>query len=885
MTALRLARNGRAPPGVAVLHLLRRANPRPRAEGHEIMNRTVSSNFATQFRAALLFAGLAPAFASNLQDALALESKGKLNEAGAMLQSVTAELRAAGDWNGLARALSASSRIAVSLGNYREALQDAEGAIAVRTRLNDRLSLSEDYNTAGLANLYLGNYDRALSNYRKALDIDGRNQVPEGQVVRLNNIGNVFYYRGQYQDALRSYLQAMDIIGSASGQSWISQRRQLTIANLGALYQKVGKEQGALDLYRELTSAPQALPRAEYAQLLLNEGVLYRRLGDPIKALEVYRSAQAVFSEARHRDGEIGALRNIGIARAIDLDDLEGARDAFTRALNLARASSDARGIVQAALCRAEVFRRLGRLSESKEDLQTALAGAGKTGMAEEQWKCEYGLGRLAESEGTPAAAEDLYRQAIRHIESIRAGMRRTTLRSEFLADKREVYDALIALTLRKPDPSVSAIFSLMESSRARTLEERTPALAGRLLNLQQVQVALPAGTVLVEFWVGEADFAALWITRAGAGILKQNFDQQLNSEISAFETALENGDPEWRRLSRSLGQRLLAGIPSARHMIVSLDGPLMGLSVEALSTSTNDKLVIESSDVSYVPAARFAALQARGTGGPLPPWRTQLVAYGDPPVSGKDVFGRDERWAPLAAAAYEIESIANLLPGRSEVRLGAAARKHDLLTRRLEGISLLHFTTHALVDTENQDRSRILMASDSPAAGLDYLFQQEIYGLNLKGVDLATISACETARGETVRGDGLRAFSQAFLAAGAAATVTSLWQVADRPTAEFMKQFYYFLSRGVTKSEALRSTKLQFLYSRSSLSAPRYWAAFVLNGDGWDSCTRFLPWSWLLSGAGIFLLLVGVWLTMRRRLRRRRELANVTARLRPVTF
>lgn len=842
------------------------------------MNRTVSAKFARQFRVALLFVGLAPAFASNLQDALALERQGKLKEAGAMLQALTGELRAAGDWNSLARALSASSRINLSLGKYREALQNAEGAIAVRTRLNDRLALSEDYNTAGVANVYLGNYDLALSNYRKALDIDVRTQVPEAQVVRLNNIGNVFYYRGQYQEALRAYQQAMDIIRNVTEQSWIPQRRQLTIANLATLYQKVGKERAALDLYRELTAAPQALPRAEYAQLLLNEGVLYRRMGDPIKALERYRSAQTVFSAARHRDGEIGALRNIGIARAIDLGDLEGARDAFTRALNLARESSDARGIVQAALYRAEVFRRLGRLSESKVDLQAALQGTGKTGLVEEQWKCEYGLGKLAESEGNPAAAEDLYRQAIRHIESIRAGMRRTTLRGEFLADKREVYDALIALTLRKPDPPVGAIFSLMESSRARTLEERTPSLPAGQLSLQQIQGALPAGTILVEFWVGQSDLAAIWITRSGSGVARQNFDAQLNREISAFETALQNGDPDWERLSRSLGRKLLAGIPSALHMIVSLDGPLMALPVEALSKSSNERLVIEDSDVSYVPAARFAALKARERG-PLPPWQTQLVAYGDPPLSGKDAFGRDQQWAPLAAAAYEIESIARSLPGASDVHLGAAARKHDLLARRLEGVSLLHFATHALVDTENPDGSRILMASDSPAAGLDYLFQQEIYGLNLKGVDLVTISACETARGEIVRGDGLRAFSQAFLAAGAAATVSSLWQVADRPTAEFMKQFYYSLSRGRTKAEALRSTKLEFLYSRSRLSAPRYWAAFVLNGDGWDTCARFLPWSWLLSGAGTFLLLGGILQKARRRLvSRRRELANIAA-------
>jgi CHAT domain-containing protein len=231
------------------------------------------------------------------------------------------------------------------------------------------------------------------------------------------------------------------------------------------------------------------------------------------------------------------------------------------------------------------------------------------------------------------------------------------------------------------------------------------------------------------------------------------------------------------------------------------------------------------------------------------------LVAYGDPPVSGTDGLAGNERLQPIRAAADEIHTIANLLPGRSEIYLGSAARKRDLLSRRLEGVSFLHISTHTLVDPDNPDRSRILMASDSRSVPFDYLFLKEVYGMDLKNVDLATISACETARGKIVRGDGVQAFSLAFLAAGANATVTSLWRVADRPTAEFMKQFYYFLALGQAKSEALRSAKLEFLHSNSTWSAPRYWAAFVLNGDGWDPCVRVVPWNWLFGAFGCALL------------------------------
>jgi CHAT domain-containing protein len=293
--------------------------------------------------------------------------------------------------------------------------------------------------------------------------------------------------------------------------------------------------------------------------------------------------------------------------------------------------------------------------------------------------------------------------------------------------------------------------------------------------------------------------------------------------------------------------------------VIVVPDGPLSTLPFELLVSPASGNALVETSDLFYLPAARFLApAKNEAIRQWRAPWRRQLVAFGGPPVSSTDTLATAEQWRPLPASADEVESIARIVPGRAEIHLGADARKRDLMGHSLQGISLLHFSTHAVVDSENPDRSRILMAPDAPSSPNDYLFQQEVYGLDLKGVDLVTVSACDTAHGKDVRGDGIQAFSRAFLAAGAAATVTSLWRVADRPTSEFMKQFYYFLARGETKSQALRSAKLQFLHSASSWSAPRYWAAFLLNGQGETPCARVLPWGVILALAAVVLLAWG---------------------------
>jgi len=82
---------------------------------------------------------------------------------------------------------------------------------------------------------------------------------------------------------------------------------------------------------------------------------------------------------------------------------------------------------------------------------------------------------------------------------------------------------------------------------------------------------------------------------------------------------------------------------------------------------------------------------------------------------------------------------------------------------------------------------------------------------------------------------------------------------VPDQPTADFMKQMYYYIAEGQTKAEALRLAKMQFLKSGTLLARPRYWAPFVLNGDGWNASRRVIPWSTLAGAVAVLLALVSL--------------------------
>src|SRR5262249_24040482 len=174
----------------------------------------------------------------------------------------------------------------------------------------------------------------------------------------------------------------------------------------------------------------------------------------------------------------------------------------FEAALKLARASSNRRGQAQALLYRGEVLRRMNRLADADRDLRDALDAAVATGLVEEQWKALYGRARGALADGDPQGARAALERAIATIESVRSDLRTVALRSEFLADKRDVYDELIWLRLNEPPIAAGEVFRLLEQSRARAFQDRLRPDAGPP-SFAAVQQSLPPDTLLLEYSIG----------------------------------------------------------------------------------------------------------------------------------------------------------------------------------------------------------------------------------------------------------------------------------------------------------------------------------------------------------------------------------------------
>lgn len=145
----------------------------------------------------------------------------------------------------------------------------------------------------------------------------------------------------------------------------------------------------------------------------------------------------------------------------------------------------------------------------------------------------------------------------------------------------------------------------------------------------------------------------------------------------------------------------------------------------------------------------------------------------------------------------------------------------------------IIHFATHALVNNEHPQLSGIVLSLvDRKGKAIDgFLRLDEVYNLNL-AADLVVLSACQTALGKEIKGEGLIGLTRGFMYAGASRVVASLWKVDDEATAELMGRFYEkMLKGGQTAAASLRQAQVE-MSRQGRWHAPYFWAGFALQGE-----------------------------------------------------
>ena len=235
---------------------------------------------------------------------------------------------------------------------------------------------------------------------------------------------------------------------------------------------------------------------------------------------------------------------------------------------------------------------------------------------------------------------------------------------------------------------------------------------------------------------------------------------------------------------------------------------------------------VFELEDSRVVPAARKA--DRAGTD------RRAVPASSSPGVRDQGPGDDGPALPRLLSSRAEAKAIIALAPaGTTMLATGFEATRTKAMSKELGGYRIVHFATHGLLNGEHPELGGIVLSlvdqEGRPQNG--FLRLPDIYNLDLP-VELVVLSACDTALGRDVRGEGLMGLTRGFMHAGAARVVASLWKVDDEATAELMAQFYRrMLREGQPAAAALREAQIAVWKTRR-WAPPYYWAAFVLQGE-----------------------------------------------------
>jgi CHAT domain-containing protein/Tfp pilus assembly protein PilF len=732
-------------------------------------------------------------------------------------------------------------------------------------------------NDMGVVYELLSDLKAARKSYEEALALGQLYQNPYVVAVALGNLGNLARWQSRSGEALENLERARAIWKDLQSVQEIK-----AITDIGAVFAEVGKLDLALSRFREsIKLAEQRKDSEKKAMVLVQMGHALRR-ADPEQAWRLYQQALRI-QQQRGDLGEVAVtLNGLGLV-LLNQKRYQEALDSFQKALRIYERKGS-------PLEQARTLTNLGRTYAGlrrEEDAQAAYEGALARARGKDGWTeaaAQLGLARLEEQRRNPIAAQSRAEAAVRSVERLRAAVS-PELRTSFLANRQDMYGALIEILLWRHELNPSAgydarAFAISEQARSRGLlddvaENPTPVsdegsgLASRILSLPYIQQAiLDPETLLLEFHLGRKASYLWLVSRGSHRVFELPPREKLESLIEEARSSLTvSARPEKlseaRRSATKLSQALLGpAVPwlGQKRLLISAPDTLQEIPFAVLPDPTVPKLLVNSRgwpkplivehEIIKIPSASvLVALHARQAARTPPRDLLAILAdpvfdlsderlagvtvagLGSPKTALSSLFGRFKR---LVHAREEAEAI---LAETGSLGVLAAfnfdANRALVLSGKLRNYRILHFTTHGWLQADDADLSALVLSQmDSRGRPQDgFLRAADISSLELPS-DLVVLSACETGLGERILGEGLVGLPQAFMAAGATRLLVSLWRVDDLASSALMKRFYHeYLSRGRSPAAALREVQIA-MWQDPRYGAPFYWGAFELQGD-----------------------------------------------------
>jgi CHAT domain-containing protein len=424
--------------------------------------------------------------------------------------------------------------------------------------------------------------------------------------------------------------------------------------------------------------------------------------------------------------------------------------------------------------------------------------------------------------------------------------------------------------------------------ARINSSEKFNDLLRSKPLSYERIRSEITdSETSLLSYSLGDGKSFAWVVTKDGLKTFelsdKQTIENAANELIKLVQSPPANEAEQIElqaaidRVSRLVIQPLLGNLQTSRLIVVA-DGILQYVPFQILkiSAAAQDPMIARF-DIVNAPSASALAIVRRGRLRRQPGAKL-LIGFGDAVFSSEyapqpvkaDTKSAAERshessrfrdLPRLFNAKRELRAIGQLAGNNSTFYTEYNATREKFLNTDLSQFRIVHVVTHGVLDDQQPELSGLVLSLvDEHARPIDgFVSLADIYKLHAP-VDLVVLSACHTALGQKLRGEGLIGLTRGFMYAGASGVVASLWKIDDRVTAELMGYFYTnMLERGMGPAAALRAAQNE-IRSQPKWSAPYYWAGFTFQGDydltmRSEVATSFAYQQWL----AVFTVLCGL--------------------------
>ncbi|HLL69857.1 MAG TPA: CHAT domain-containing protein [Pyrinomonadaceae bacterium] len=776
-------------------------------------------------------------------------------------------LRAGNDRAGEAAALSSIAQIYFALGNKERALENFGSALQLFRAVEDRRTAAYTLANIGLTHVAMTEPRKGLDAFQQALVLLRAVEDRRGQAFVLNHIALVHSSLGDKAEARRYQREVLALVQQINDCAEIAP----ALSNLAWDSLETGDKQKAIDYLNQALALQKSCShdRCGQATTLNNLGFVYYTMGERQKSLAHLRQALALFLELEDREGEGDASSNLMYA-------LRGGGQ-WSAAIFFGKRAINAYQAERESLPSQDLMAQRSFI-KSKETTYRELADLLVT--QSRLLEAQQVLGLLKEQEyldyvrrsGDETASSSQKKAALTPAET-NAEKSHDALADQLTMRGRE-RGALLSKQERTPEEEqrLAALDTELQASGQafQTFLDRlgdelgNTKQAARVEDLRDSQALmddlreLGSGAVALYTIVGAEKYRVILVTPDVQKAVEYPIKAaDLERKILAFREVLQNPRQDARPLAAELYKILIAPIAKdlqgaqAETLMWSLDGALRYLPVAALYDG--ERYMVERfRNVVFTPASNSRlkdqpGAKWSGLGLGVSKAQSGFSALPGVPEELRGIIGEGENGSALTGKVILDDAF-------TEETFRAALRQR---------FPVVHIASHFAVQPGNETDSFLLLGDGGRLSLAKIKSAVNLFG----GVELLTLSACDTATGGTAA-DGKEVESFAVLAQrqGAKAVMASLWPVADASTKQLMQSFYRIRNSqtGMLKAEALRRAQVSLLrgeatelvgnierrglltssaqrsgeanassgIGRNTFAHPFFWAPFILIGN-----------------------------------------------------